>query len=132
MWNQRNRFWLGTGAALLVFGAALASTATKSAPDDLAFAAPEPVEIKGYVGDAMEPFVTRDGRSLIFNTRNGRKDQTDLMLARRIDDRHYSFVGPVAGANSLSLDGVASIDREGRFYFVSTRDFASSGKFGCR
>ena len=131
MLNFRHLVWLGTGAALLVFSAAFVAaereTAAPSASDDLSFASPEPVEIKGYAGDAMEPFVTRDGRWLIFNTRNGPRDQTDLMLARRIDDRHFVFVGPLGGVNSPSLDGVASVDRGGRFYFVSNRDFDRTG-----
>lgn len=94
---------------------------------DDSFSAPRPVEIAGYAGDAMEPFVTRDGRWLLFNTRNGPKDQTDLMLARRIDDTHFAFVGPLAGANSSSLDGVASVDRSGHFFFVSNRDYDRTG-----
>lgn len=94
---------------------------------DDSFSAPSPVEIAGYAGDAMEPFVTRDGRWLLFNTRNGPKDQTDLMLARRIDDTHFAFVGPLAGANSSSLDGVASVDRSGHFFFVSNRDYDRTG-----
>jgi len=118
-------------AALLVAGLGFAASARKPAPpmsvDDYSFGPPEAVTIDGYTGDAMEPFVTRDGRWLIFNTRNGPKDQTDLMLARRIDDRHYTFVGPLAGANSASLDGVASVDRDGRFFFVSNRDYDRTG-----
>lgn len=94
---------------------------------DDSFSAPRPVEIAGYAGDAMEPFLTRDGRWLLFNTRNGPKDQTDLMLARRIDDTHFAFVGPLAGANSSSLDGVASVDRSGHFFFVSNRDYDRTG-----
>ena len=88
---------------------------------------PRPVSIAGYAGDAMEPFLTRDGRWLLFNTRNGPKDQTDLMVARRTDDTNFTFVGPIAGANSGSLDGVASVDRSGHFFFVSNRDYDRSG-----
>jgi hypothetical protein len=35
-----------------------------------AFHKPEDVAINGYQGDAMEPFLTRDGRYLLFNNRN--------------------------------------------------------------
>ncbi len=121
--------WGIVGAALLAIGPGAAATVSSMAPgmEDRSFRTAEPVEIAGFAGDAMEPFVTRDGRWLIFNTRNGPRDPTDLMLARRIDDRHYAFVGPLAGANSKSLDGVGSVDRDGGFFFVSNRDYDRSG-----
>ena len=117
--------------ALGVVAIGLAAFARANAEPALAiddgFTAPRPVAIAGYAGDAMEPFLTRDGRWLLFNTRNGPKDQTDLMLARRTDDSHFTFVGPLAGANSGSLDGVASVDRNGQFFFVSNRDYDRTG-----
>ena len=64
----------------------------------------QPVKIAGYSGDAMEPFLARDGCWLLFNRRNGPREQTDLMVAQRIDDRHFAFVGPLAVANSAALD----------------------------
>lgn len=122
---------LAAFATLGVAGLALAAMASESPAarptDDRSFLAPEAVTIAGYSGHAMEPFVTRDGRWLIFNTRNGPGGQTDLMLARRIDDLHYAFVGPLPGANGKSLDGVASVDRDGHFFFVSNRDYDRSG-----
>ena len=117
--------------ALGVIAVGLAAFARPGADPALAiddsFAEPQPVAIAGYAGDAMEPFLTRDGRWLLFNTRNGPKDQTDLMVARRTDDTHFTFAGPLAGANSGSLDGVASVDRAGHFFFVSNRDYDRSG-----
>ena len=131
MLGLRRSHWVAVAVALLALGATLGSTARKPPTaadlDDRSFGRPQAVEIAGYSGDAMEPFVTRDGRWLIFNTRNGPRDQTDLMLAKRIDDRHFAYVGPLAGANSASLDGVGSVDRDGRFYFVSNRDYDRSG-----
>jgi hypothetical protein len=35
-----------------------------------AFQTPEDVSIAGYDGEAMEPFLTRDRRYLLFNNRN--------------------------------------------------------------
>lgn len=94
---------------------------------DTSYSQPQPVTITGYHGHAMEPFVSRDGMLLFFNNRNDPKDQTDLHVARRVDDRSFVYLGPLSGANSTSLDGVASLDREGRIYFVSNRDYDSTG-----
>ena len=119
--------WL-VGAAVMAFSAAL-SVSPPSDPTsaDTSFEAPRAVVLRGYGGDAMEPFVTRDGRWLLFNTRNGPRDQTDLMVARHDPDGGYSFIGPLAGANSAMLDGVASVDRRGNLFLVSNRDYESSG-----
>ena len=57
--------WL-VGAAVMAFSAAL-SVSPNPDPDpaDTSFEAPRAVVLRGYGGDAMEPFVTRDGRWLI-------------------------------------------------------------------
>lgn len=89
----------------------------------LCFGAPQPVAIDGYNGHAMEPFISRDGGALFFNSRNGPRDQTDIFWAERIDDLHFRFRGPVPGANSSDLDGVPSLARDGTFAFVSTRAY---------
>lgn len=90
-----------------------------------AFGTPERVEISGWTGDAMEPFVTRDGRFLLFNNRNDPPEQTDLHYAEA-SGGSFSYRGPIAGSNSATLDGVPSVDRDGVFYFVSTRAYAST------
>ncbi len=101
-------------------------------PQPVAFAGPADflppvdVEIEGYSGHAMEPFLSRDGVWLLFNTRNGRDDQTDLHAAKRINAAAFKYFGPIDGANSKSLDGVASLDRHGNLYFVSNRDYGES------
>jgi hypothetical protein len=92
-----------------------------------AFSAPVLVQIHGYNGHTMEPFLTRDGALLYFNNRNDPKDQTDLHVAHRISDTSFRYLGPVTGANSPGLDGVASLDRAGNFYFISSRDYDSTG-----
>src|ERR1700730_10102518 len=61
------------------------------APD---FANPQRVTIAGYSGDAMEPFVTRDGRLLFFNNSNQSAD-TNLFWAVRIDDLAFQFRGEI-------------------------------------
>jgi hypothetical protein len=75
----------------------------------------------------MEPFLSRDGRVMFFNNRNDPKIDTDLFWAERIDGLDFRFRGPLAGANSRDLDAVASMDANGAFYFVSSRDYAATG-----
>ncbi len=81
------------------------------------------VEIVGYDGDAMEPFIVPKTGDLLFNNRNSPPELTDLHWARRIDDAHFEYVGRVEGANSTALDGVPSVDESGNIYFVSTRSY---------
>src|ERR1700722_9366297 len=64
-----------------------------------AFANPTLVAISGYSGDAMEPFISKDGQYLFFNNRNDPSINTDLFYAARVDDATFTFLGPVAGAN---------------------------------
>jgi len=88
------------------------------------FAASERVEIRGWDGDAMEPFLSRDGRWLFFNTRDQpAPDDMDLHYAERADDLLFEYRGEIAGANSDALDGVPSLDDEGNLYFVSLRSY---------
>ena len=92
----------------------------------LAFGHPEAVSIRGYTEDAMEPFISRDGRYLFFNNSNAPEVNTDLQYAERVSDVLFDYRGPVSGANSPALDGVASMDDEQRFYFVSTHSYAQT------
>jgi Tol biopolymer transport system component len=92
-------------------------------PSYIAFSNVTPVTISGYAGDAMEPFISRDGRYLFFNSRNDPGTDTELFYASRVDDRTFTFLGPIPGANSSQLDGVPSLDTLGNFFFVSTRSY---------
>jgi Tol biopolymer transport system component len=85
------------------------------------------VELMGYTGDAMEPFLSRDGENLFFNSLNDGRD-TSLFLARRLNDTAFQLMGRVGGANGRPphLDAVASMDAANRFYFVSTRDYPAA------
>lgn len=87
----------------------------------LCFGPPQTVEIVGYDDHVMEPFLSRDGQSLFFNSRNGPTDQTDIFWASRIDDTHFRYRGAVTGANSTALDGVPSLARDGTFAHISPR-----------
>ena len=108
-------------------GVALAMVARAGAvpiPAPPSFGAPVPVTIEGYRGDAMEPFVSTDGKYLFFNNRNDPGTNTNLYYAKRNNDTTYTFAGALTGANSPELDAVASIDKAGRLYFVSTRSYS--------
>jgi hypothetical protein len=91
-----------------------------------AFGAPERITINGYAMDAMEPFATRDGRFLLFNNSNAPPTDTNLHYAERIDDLTFDYRGEITGANSLSLDAVATVDSAGSLYFVSTRSYPTT------
>jgi hypothetical protein len=92
----------------------------------LAFGTAQAVIIRGYDQDAMEPFLSRDGRYLLFNNSNAPDVNTDLHYAERINDLLFDYRGPIGGANSSALDGVASMDQEQNLYFVSTRSYAQT------
>jgi hypothetical protein len=93
------------------------------APEYGAFGTPERVAIRGYDGDAMEPFVTKDGRYLLFNNRNDPRIDTNLHFARRVDALTFQYGGEVKGTSTPALEGVPSVDRQGNLFFVSTRSY---------
>lgn len=97
-------------------------------PTTAVFANPQRVEITGYTGDAMEPFVTPDGRMLLFNDLNEPNRNTDLHYAVAVDTTHFRYVGRLGGVASPALEGVASSDRAGRLYLISPRDYDTSGR----
>lgn len=112
--------WL---ALLLLTACAQAPVQTPNPPDWARYENQRPVVIQGYDGDAMEPFLSRDGRALFFNNSNAPGQQTDLHWAERLDDSTFAYRGPVALANSAALDGVVSISADGRFCFISLRSY---------
>lgn len=87
---------------------------------------PERVTVDGFIGEAMEPFISRDGRYLFFNTRNDTPERTNIVVAVRVDANTFRSMGPLVGANSPSLDAVPSMDRMGRFMFISMRAYDRS------
>jgi len=117
------RLVLGFAVALGVTSCG-SGTATVQ-PSTQAKAASE-LAITGYDGIAMEPFVSRDGRFLLFNNSNDPGTNTDLHFARRVDDLRWTYGGLVAGANSAVLEGTPTMDRNGWLYFVSLRSYAQS------
>ena len=134
--------------ALLLLGASLAAVGTgrivpgfhpftrmalippsPDAPDGLPYTGfhdPQRVTIRGYAGDAMEPFVTKDGEWLLFNNSNDPAVNTNLHYAARVDGLTFAYRGEISGVNTPALEGVPSIDRDGNLYFVSTRSYAAT------
>lgn len=91
--------------------------------DSSGFGNPERVTIAGYDDDAMEPFLSREGKYLFFNNLNEPRVNTNLYWAERVDDVHFQYRGEIRGVNTPALEAVASMDRDGNFYFVSNRSY---------
>jgi len=109
-----------TARALAAVGLTIATTAA-------AFAAPpapkgaQPVRINGLQDEAMEPFLSRDGKYLFFNSRNDAAN-TNIQFAEATD-QGFEYRGVLFGTISFDLDGVPTMSRDGRFCFVSPRDY---------
>ena len=97
-----------------------------SAPPDQTFRDARCANIVGYSGDAMEPFLTRDGRYLLFNSSNAPGQNTELHYARVRDELTFEYGGPLRGANSPVLDGVPTLTTDGELFFVSVRSYETT------
>ena len=87
------------------------------------FSHPRPVVIRGYTGNAMEPFVTPDGKYMLFNNSNS-AEHTTLRYATRLDDTTFVYGGKISGANdSHALTAVPTVTADGTLYFISTRSY---------
>ena len=96
-----------------------------SAGDYGAFADPQPVTIEGYPGSAEEPFITPDGRYLLFNSSEAVPDFS-LQFASRINAQTFEYRGEIQGEavnEPAALSGTPSLDDEGNLYFISTRSY---------
>ncbi len=90
------------------------------------FAQPTKVNIQGYSGNIMEPFLSRDGNILLFNNLNAAPENTNLHWATKINDTIFQYKGEIAGVNTSDLEGVPTLDNTGNLYFVSLRSYAST------
>lgn len=88
---------------------------------------PLPVEISGYNGSAMEPFISLDGKFLFFNTDDDpQTGSKTLHFARRTALLSFRYLGELSGVNLHirgNVDAAASMDGQGHFYFTSTRQY---------
>jgi Tol biopolymer transport system component len=90
------------------------------------FTHPRPVVIRGYTGNAMEPFVSPDGKYMLFNNSNS-ATHTTLSYATRLNDTTFVYGGNVGGANDLhSLTAVPTVTADGTLYFISTRSYSQT------
>ena len=104
--------------------AAATATATVTEAVSHAFGNETKVTITGYDGDSMEPFISKDGQYLFWNSLNDGQ-HTSLYYAKKIATTTFQFLGEVKGVNGTvpHLDGVASMDKNNNFYWVSLRDY---------
>jgi hypothetical protein len=116
------------GAVLLLWLGGCGGSGLPTDPNP--FANPRPVAIQGYGGDAMEPALSPDGRTLFFNDSNAPGADTNLhwatLDAAQPDGLHFTYGGPVTAANGNTLDAVASLDVHANLYFISTRSYAGT------
>ena len=114
-----------TVLSILLFNLILSGCKKEEAvPENkIVFEGAQKVSVKGYTDDLMEPFLSTDGSILIFNNSNDPSVNTNLHWATRIDDLTFEYKGEVIGVNTASLEGVATMDKNGILYFVSTRDY---------
>lgn len=85
------------------------------------------VNIIGLDFDAMEPFISPDGKYLFFNNVNDGIN-TKLFYAEYVNDSTFNLIGELPGTGQASppyLDAVADMDSLGNFYWTSTRDYPS-------
>ena len=86
------------------------------------FQNPQKVEIQGYDGDALEPFITRDGQYLFFNNGYQKPKETKIFYAVREDRGGFQFMGELDG---VKIGGCYSMtpamDNKNNFYFASDR-----------
>jgi hypothetical protein len=93
---------------------------------DQSFGPPVKVQVIGYSGHLMEPFVSRDGSLLLFNNLNAAPENTNLHWATKTNDPVFQYQGEILGANTPDLEGVPTMDMAGNFYFVSTRNYTTT------
>ena len=112
------------GIALFALARLAAGAESPAAtPAYTAFQRPERVTIANYTGEAMEPFLTNDGRFLLFNNRNDPGVDTNLHYAEKTDDLHFAYRGEIQGVNTRALEAVPSVSCDSYLYFVSTRSY---------
>jgi hypothetical protein len=93
---------------------------TPAGSDYTAFTNPERVAVVGLSGDAMEPFVSRDGVYLFFNTSGANKD---IFYAALINATTAQLQGPIASINTPAVEGTPATDAQGRFFYVTTANY---------
>jgi hypothetical protein len=89
------------------------------------FANRQPVTIEGYPGSAAEPFISPDGRYLLFNSSES-SPNFSLQYATRVGTQAFEYQGSIRGEgvnDPEALSGTPTLDQEGHLYFISTRSY---------
>lgn len=120
-----HQYWLPLVICVLVGCKGGDSGGTTQDPLPAEFANPQRVIILGYNDHAMEPALSRDGQYLFFNNSNAAVN-TNLHWAVRIDGLTFQYQGEIGGVNTTALEGVASMDRNNVFYFVSNQSYVTT------
>jgi polyhydroxybutyrate depolymerase len=81
------------------------------------------IDIRGYSGNAMEPAISKDGQTLVFNDYNPPASDKNLFWARRVNDTTFEFMGALDELNSPQVEASPGFDAGGRLYFTSLRDY---------
>ncbi len=88
-----------------------------------AFQHPIEITLTGYDGEAMGPFISRDGQYLFFNNLNNPEVNTNLHWCSRINDTVFQYEGELNRINTPALEGVPTMDQNGIFYYVFTGEY---------
>ena len=83
------------------------------------FTNPVAVNIMGYSGSAMEPFISLDGQTLFFNNPNEGAEDGDIHYAIKQANGDFLYKGLVEGVNTPDFESAPSLDDQGNFYYTS-------------
>jgi len=105
--------------------------ATPDIGDYQEFGAPQFVEVVGFDGDVMEPFLSREGSYLFFNDNAAGDNGSDknLHFATYLSDTSFQYAGELTSVNTSGVDGAPSMDSQNNFYFVSTVNYAPPANY---
>jgi Tol biopolymer transport system component len=81
-----------------------------------AFKDPELVVIKGYAGNTLHPFVSRDGNYLFFSSDIA--GGNDIHYATRNNDGTFSYKQALVNINTTAIEISPTLDKNNQFYFV--------------
>lgn len=110
---------------------ALSAVATFTAPGVAsaesfgAFSEPQPVAIEGYGGSSEEPFISADGRFLLFNSLES-QPHFSLRYAQATGGQTFAYGGELRGEgvnDPESLSGAPTMDAAQNLYFISPRSY---------
>jgi len=109
--------------AFLVLSCSSSNDDEVIAATTIEFGSPQRVNVQGYEGQIMEPFLSRDGNTLFFNNLNNPSVDTNLHWSTRISNTLFEYQGELEGVATESLEGVPTMDQNNNMYYVYTGDY---------